>query len=900
MNPNRLRSRVDRLALAVTLVAGAFAAPALALHPNVSKLFARNNPAQHLSNFGETVAVNEKYIVVGEPDNSDLASGAGAVHVYQATTGRFLRKLFASNGASFARFGQSVAVSGDLALVGAPNAFTGAGRAYLFDLRRGKEIAILNASDNGGGMDFNVGFCVALNKRYAVVGAPAADGYKGAVYVYDVKTLAETKFAPAGLVANEFFGQSVTVEGGRFLAGAPGTTGFTGSAYLYDIAGNNELRHFVPSDGGSGDLFGNSVALAGGYALVGAPSHDGGGTDRGAAYLYNIFLDTEEAKLEAADQADGDKFGTAVATQSNLVLVGAPTATRGVSACGAVYLFDLAKRELIEAFGPPDRRQSQNYGRSVALCGNRAVIGAHRDGTLTLTPGAVYVHNPLLSEIPAAKIAALRDFAPGAPDATLAKFVGAAISGLGESAFLSKLAGSGASGGRNCAFYRHDSMIGSLLPIVVTRDDIGGGVFAKTLGEPIHNRAVSTFGGPISLATLIGPAVNRNNNVALLQSRVGGNLETLMRTGDAPGALGGAILSKLGQPVQPGVNDLIVVPTQLLNGFGGTTKINDSAIVRHNASMIDAVLREGDSSPVPIFPGLPFGQLTRAREQNTRVVFPALLAGPPGVKIGGLFGWIPPGAPDTIGLLNSVAPIPDTIYKAFLGETVSVFNHAVWRASLSGTGVNRNTAEALFSEVPNLDIVAQKGMDDPGFPIDVKWARFLQYWVARDFSLDEHVLVLAKLSGPGVGRSNDCALVRRDENGDTEIILREGDPLPGCDPACVGTIQRVSVAPDGGFYAALVSLTAASKGTNQALLVGQLSATEPGLSAPYVLFRKGTQFRSRSGEATTVLSMSLPATNTDAAGAGGGGLGNSVSLFGSVLFEATFTNKAVELLRADP
>ena len=46
--------------------------------------------------------------------------------------------------------------------------------------------------------------------------------------------------------------------------------------------------------------------------------------------------------------------------------------------------------------------------------------------------------------------------------------------------------------------------------------------------------------------------------------------------------------------------------------------------------------------------------------------------------------------------------------------------------------------------------------------------------------------------------------------------------------------------------------------------------------------------------------MNLTARNVDTNGAGGGGLANDVSIFGSVLVEATFTNRVTELLRADP
>ncbi|MCB1229810.1 MAG: hypothetical protein KDN19_06070, partial [Verrucomicrobiae bacterium] len=207
---------------------------AFAFNPAVSKILPSHTSPQNLPRFGAAVAMSEKYLVVGEPQNDDLADDAGLVRIYDARRSRLLRTLTASDATAFANFGAAVAVSGDLALIGAPGVNGSEGRAYLFDLRRGTELRILSASDAAGGAEF--GATVGLvDKNWLVVGAPGDIGGRGSLYRFDPETFAEQKITSAAPLPGDALGTGLAVAGRWVVAGAPGANGNVGAAFLYDL-----------------------------------------------------------------------------------------------------------------------------------------------------------------------------------------------------------------------------------------------------------------------------------------------------------------------------------------------------------------------------------------------------------------------------------------------------------------------------------------------------------------------------------------------------------------------------------------------------------------------------------------------------------------------------------------
>jgi hypothetical protein len=161
-----------------------------------------------------------------------------------------------------------------------------------------------------------------------------------------------------------------------------------------------ELWKRVASDTADEDYFGTSVAMSGDYVVVGAHYDDDGGTDSGAAYIYERNYGGqnywgEAIKLTASDANQSDYFGISVAIDGDYVVVGAYRANAIRS--GTVYVYN-------RNFGGPDNwgevtkltasdAQSYDYfGCSVGISGDYVVVGANRVEGAGTDRGAAYIY----------------------------------------------------------------------------------------------------------------------------------------------------------------------------------------------------------------------------------------------------------------------------------------------------------------------------------------------------------------------------------------------------------------------------------------------------------------------------------------------------------------------------
>ncbi len=189
--------------------------------------------------FGMAVAVSDAKAVIGMPQ----ANGSVAF-LFDVQTGGLLAELRPSNPGALDEFGASVAIQGSRALVGAPGDWKGAhGYASLFDTRTGQQIARLTASD-GVYDDERFGQSVALDGGLAVVGAihfdPDRRKNAGAAYVYDAESGAEgEKLLAAEGRKWDRFGSAMALRGTTVFIGASGDENdgrTTGSAYMLDLS----------------------------------------------------------------------------------------------------------------------------------------------------------------------------------------------------------------------------------------------------------------------------------------------------------------------------------------------------------------------------------------------------------------------------------------------------------------------------------------------------------------------------------------------------------------------------------------------------------------------------------------------------------------------------------------
>jgi hypothetical protein len=333
-------------------------------------------------------------------------------------------KLVASDKARDDNFGYSVSLSADRALVGAPQSDPGgtanAGAAYIFTRATDgtwSQEAKLVASDKA--RDDNFGWTVSLSGDRALVGAylsdPGSTNNAGAAYIFTRATdgtwTQEAKLTASDKAMNAQFGLSVSLNGDRALVGAnlssPGGTTYAGAAYIFTRATDGtwtQEAKLVASDKAANDYFGFSVSLSGDRALVGAFYSDPGGTtDAGAAYVFTRASNgtwTQEAKLVASDKAAGDNFGYSVSLSADRAIVGALYARQaagGAARPGTAYVFSRTSggtwsqdSKLVAS----DPLSGDRFGNSVAISGNRVLIGAYfSDPGGTLNAGAAYVFN---------------------------------------------------------------------------------------------------------------------------------------------------------------------------------------------------------------------------------------------------------------------------------------------------------------------------------------------------------------------------------------------------------------------------------------------------------------------------------------------------------------------------
>jgi hypothetical protein len=211
----------------------------------------------------------------------------------------------------------------------------------------------------------------------------------------------------------DFFGSPVAVSGDTVVIGADNRE--IGAVYIFVRSGAAWVQQaylLAPNTENSG-YFGRAVAVSGDTVVVGAyydsskaSGVNGDGSDRsllalasGAAYVFVRHGTnwTQQAYLKASNPDINDYFGWAVAVSGDTVLVGAQgesSSATGVNGnqsdnnayrAGAAYVFvrdgtNWSQQAYLKASntggGIFGRTSGDSFGRSVALSGDTAVVGA--------------------------------------------------------------------------------------------------------------------------------------------------------------------------------------------------------------------------------------------------------------------------------------------------------------------------------------------------------------------------------------------------------------------------------------------------------------------------------------------------------------------------------------------
>jgi len=351
--------------------------------------------------FGWSTAISGDTLVVGtylESSNAtgvngdqtnDLAMSSGAAYVFTHTAGVWSQQAYlkASNTQSDDEFGLSVAISGDTLVIGAHREDSNAtgvngdqnndlasksGAAYVFT-RTGSvwsQQAYLKASNTNAYDVF--GTSVAISGDTLVVGAvnegSNATGVNGdqaddstwdsgAAYVFtrtDGVWSQQAYLKASNTDFSDYFGWSVAISGETLVVGARGedsnATGvdgdqannlasYAGAAYVFTRTDGvwSQQAYLKASNTGAEDRFGESLSISGDRLVIGAywedsnaTGVDGDGADNsaegsGAAYVFTREdgVWDQQAYLKASNTRESDEFGRSVAISGLMLVIGA-------------------------------------------------------------------------------------------------------------------------------------------------------------------------------------------------------------------------------------------------------------------------------------------------------------------------------------------------------------------------------------------------------------------------------------------------------------------------------------------------------------------------------------------------------------------------------------------------
>ena len=392
--------------------------------------------------FGHDVDIDGNFIVVGAPGNKFGGAKRGAVYIFEKVNGVWekgglksgkanlstteldgFENIYFPNIGSYDKFGSSVAVYGDILLVGAPgddHGYSNAGVVHLFD----------NSYNNVGGWSHTG--TLGYGNSFNGFGNYLDDSLTGSL----------------SLSSQDGFGGGLDIYKDRFAVGAPGDDdggSESGGVYTFRIseeggyAVNILPEYFFTSGDGSDvdDTFViqtipdhetntkyGEVALGDGILAVGAHKLDDSYTAAGGVFIYEEDESgnwSQTLKISNNTGSDGeldvdilrkdDSFGFSVDIYENILVVGSKDADDGGNNRGAVYTFiknngEWKKQYVIsdnssltntglDGFTPVYNSLPNNnrFGSGVAVSQDGLVVGGQGDNS---SKGSAYLFNSVI------------------------------------------------------------------------------------------------------------------------------------------------------------------------------------------------------------------------------------------------------------------------------------------------------------------------------------------------------------------------------------------------------------------------------------------------------------------------------------------------------------------------
>ncbi|MCB2156279.1 FG-GAP repeat protein [bacterium] len=297
-------------------------------------------------------------------------------------------------GAAVRELGASVSLDGDTFIAGAP--LSASAKVYRRDdqgvWELEADLEMPRASTRGG-----FGSSVSISGDTAVIANPG----QASVFVRkEGKWTEQGRLEAPELRPDDLFATSVAISGDTIAVGIPYDDDYgmnSGSVRVFTRSGEEwtEAARLSASDGFWYERFGHSISISGDTMIVGAPGDLVWGSGSNSAYVF-VRSDgewTEQAKLTASDEEADDNFGWSVSVSGDTAVVGANLDSDNCEDCGSAYVFVRTGTDWKEyaKLSASDAEPNDLFGTSVSISNQTIVVGAHGERDGDVRPGSAYV-----------------------------------------------------------------------------------------------------------------------------------------------------------------------------------------------------------------------------------------------------------------------------------------------------------------------------------------------------------------------------------------------------------------------------------------------------------------------------------------------------------------------------
>ena len=345
--------------------------------------------------YGSSVAVSGNLAVLGAGwEDTEQANEAGAVYVYEYNGSQWIEKQRITNpsGSYDAIFGQSVATNGTYIIITEPNAksahiYSKSGSTWILE----KTFTVTNVSSEKFGISCDV------YENTVVIGSGSVFATYcsavGSAYVYEKNGIEWTNTAiltPSGGLAHDCFGHSVGIYGNTIAVGAGRSSCYVSEQGYVCIFGKDgtswsETQRLIAPDG-TGQRFGEDLDIENNQLIVSNMGY------LGAAYYFEKGATWEfKQKITSPNLSGNDNFGGQVNLSNNYLLIGAGSDSEIFSSQGAAYLYEFEGTGWIKKLKiiPSDARVNGGFGYTLFL-NNNFVFAFSGGGETVYTNAYVY------------------------------------------------------------------------------------------------------------------------------------------------------------------------------------------------------------------------------------------------------------------------------------------------------------------------------------------------------------------------------------------------------------------------------------------------------------------------------------------------------------------------------